>query len=335
MYRVFYISYFFLLLSCQRDESGTQLCSMSITPSLSTIILTKNLINGDNIQSKHIGIHITDTAGNALYCNQADYNNILLSYNDSWVMSYTVYLSPSPAKVFAYYPYSDIADDLSGTGLTATRLLNIPATQIMTNQVDYLWTAQDKTISEGNSNINNINANVAIKMNHSLAQVAFVIYKEGYTGYGALTQIQIKDNSPTPCLKIKKNITNDLRMRLADGVVVGGETSSTLIITGITNTIDLVSDPGTSKDSLNGLKNGYMLIAPVLIADQTNVQFIFTIDGTDYSASLGSGTLNWQQGNLYIYKGKLTKSKLLITGVTVTPWSSNSDIDLTTEGGIQ
>jgi hypothetical protein len=336
MKKIIYLIFVLLFLSCNKehDENG-KLVPMNIFPSISAKA-TKTLVDESNIISQQIGIQVTNSVGSEFYDAQASYNNILLSNTGLWTLDSTVYLSNSSAKIFAYSPYSLAAGDLTGVGSSetpVTRLLNIPASLPMENQIDYLWAAQEKTTFDGSTNINNSSANVTLKMNHSLAQIAFVIYKENYKGNGIISRIKIKDNSISPGLRMNKNGENDLRMRLLDGAITGGQTSSELSVTEIYKTISLTTDPGIDPEILSNYISGYLLVVPTSIAEQTNMQFIFTIDGDDYSVSLGEGILNWQQGNQYIYKVKLAANKLIITGLSVTSWMSNCNIDLPTEGG--
>jgi hypothetical protein len=225
MPKIIYVLFVLLVFSCRKEHyENVSLVPMNILPSLS-VKTTKTLIDESNINSQQIGLQITNSAGNEFYDNQTSYNNILLSNTGSWTLATTVYLSNSSAKIFAYSPYSSNSGDLTGVGSSDTpvaRLLNIPSNQPMANQVDYLWAAQDRTTYDGLANINNSNANVTLKMNHSLAQVAFVIYKDNYNGEGRLSQIKIIDNSIEPSFRISKIFNNDLIMNLPDGLISGG-----------------------------------------------------------------------------------------------------------------
>lgn len=296
---------------------------LSIIPSLS-LETTKALVGDTNIQFQQIGVHISNSAGTALYDNQSGNNNIKLSYGTSWDMASSVYMSSSLAKIFAYCPYSATAGDLTGTGATAARLLNIPVVQVQANQTDYLWAAQDKTTPTGSTNINNDNPSVTLKLGHSLTQISFVIWKENFTGAGLLSQIEIRDNSTSSNLVVNSTGTNDLKMKLADGTITGGQSSLSLTVTGVNSTISLTSDPETDTETLKNNVNAYLLLVPATIADKTKIQFSFTIDGNIYPATLeGTGSVSWLQGNQYIYKVKLSGTALAITGVTVTEWTRN------------
>jgi len=322
----FFTSFLVLTASCTKNPDIAEKVPLDITPSIS-ITETKALVNTDNIQSMQIGVHISNAAGDALYDNQTGNNNILLSHAGTWGLASSVYLSSSLAKIFAYYPYSSTASDLTGTGATVARLLNIPATQVMANQVDYLWAAQDKTDPAGSTKINNENNIVTLKLNHSLAQVAFVVWKENFSGAGVISEIEIKDNTGAGSnLKINKTGTNDLKMALADGAISGGEASPTLSVTGINSTISLTADPDPTNTpaTLNSNINAHILVVPTSITDKTNIQFTFTIDSKNYPVTLSGATpLSFIKGSQYIYKVKLSGTALTITGVTVAEWARN------------
>jgi hypothetical protein len=311
---------------CMKDTNVNpeEKVPLSLTPSIS-IEATKALIDYTNIESQQIGIHVSNASGDALYDNQAGNNNISLSFGTSWNLGNTVYLSASKAKIFAYSPYSATAGDLTGTGATTERLLDIPASQIMNNQTDYLWAAQDKTTPAGSTDISNENASVELKLNHSLAQVAFVVWKENFFGEGVISQITITDNTIPSNLKINKAAPNDLKMKLADGTITGGQSSQTLAVTCIGSTISLNSDPETTDPvTLNNLVNAYVLLVPATIDDKSKIQFTFKIDSKDYIVSLAGATqISFAQGNQYIYSVKLSGTALNITGVTVTEWNRN------------
>lgn len=314
------------------NEYHSQRVSLNINPT--TLLPGKAIVDGETVVGKQIGIQVTNSDGSSVF--QTGCENLLLSNNlGVWGLNKIVYVSSSSIKLYAYYPYSATAGDFTGTGATSSRLLNVPAAQAMINQTDYLWAAQDKTTPAGSTNINNINPSVTLKLNHSLAQIAFVVWKESYTGAGVISQIEIKDNSTTLNLKINKAVTNDLKMKLADGTITGGQTSPTIAISGVGSTISLTSDPGADTETLKNSVNAYLLLVPTTIADKTKVQFTFTIDGNTFPATLeGTGSVSWQQGNQYIYKIKVYRNTLSIASVSVTPWSTNSSVTIPVEGGI-
>lgn len=241
-----------------------------------------------------------------------------------WTMGTQVYLSSNPAKIYAYCPYS--ASNFSGTGTSAALLLNIPATQTMSDQIDYLYAAQDKTTYGGTDNISNSKPSVTLTMNHALAQIAFVFYKDNFSGTGNLSAIAIADGTATSNLKINKSVTNDLSMGLATGAITGGEASPTISVTSVGKTISRTADPDPTNTpaTLKTLVDAWALVVPTTISDPSKITFKFTIDSKDYSVSLPSGSaLTWAMGSQFIYKVKLSGTAASIQSVTVAPWTSS------------
>jgi hypothetical protein len=297
---------------------------VSISPVM-TLEETKALLDNTNITGERVRVQVAKGDGSVAYNIDGD-SKITLTYSDpNWVLSTMVYLSSDNAKLYAYCPCpADPTTVESGSYSSLKRSLNIPATVALSSQVDYLWAYQAKTVSEGANDINNANATVSLKLNHALTQVAFVIYRDNFTGVGSFTALKIKDNSVTPGLIINKSGENDLAVAMANGAITGGETTSEITVNTIGNTITENSDPGVDPAVLKTKVNGYALLAPVTIADITKVQFTFTIDSRDYSVSLtGGGGVTWSAGQQYIYKVKLSGTQMVIESVTVTPWTSN------------
>ncbi len=315
-----YISFFLLLVSCRKENGSESPASpLEITPSVTPV--TKALVDGSNITGQQIGVQITNEAGTAIY--QTGCENLALTYSSSWSLATTVNLTSAHAKIYAYAPYSATAGDFTGIGEASVRKMDIDARQLMSSQTDYLWAAQSTTTSNGSTSITGSNTTVALTMSHSLAQVAFVIYKEFYPAAGNISQIEIKDYSNSSFI-VNKTGTNDLRMNIADGSISGGQASPFLMVSNVGSAISLLSDPGNDQATLDGLKNGYFLMVPVTIPDQTKLRFIFTIDGDTYSVPTGgTGSLNWQKGNQYIYTLKLSGTALSLSGVSVAPWGTN------------
>ncbi len=330
---LFSILSIFLFLACHKEDAlPVSPIPLSITPSV--IPSTKAIVDNSTITNQTIGVQITNASGNALY--QSGIDNIALSYNNSsWKMASLISLTSSPAKIYAYSPYSSTPGNFSGTGETSSLLLNIPGSQDMNAQTDYLWSAQDKTTPDGNNSITISNTSVNLKMNHSLAQIAFVIYKDNYPYTGSISNIEI-ENTTTSCFYINKSASNDLKMSIPTGSITGGSTTSSIVASNVGSTINLTADPGNSAATLDGLKNGYLLLVPVTIADQSKIRFKFTIDGNTYSIPTGgTGSLSWIKGNQYIYKIKISNTKgLTIESLTVTSWT-DSDSPLYTEQGKQ
>jgi len=309
-----------IILSCSKENSlNTQKSILRISPA--TNLQTKALIDDDNISSQQIGIQITNSDGSQLYSNNNEYNNLRLlrpEITGPWIFddgnnnTTDVLLSGDNAKIFAYYPYSPTL--LSGTGEAASLKLDIPRQQTSGYVSDYLWSSQSTTIPSGANPINAGNSVVQIKLNHSLALVAFVIYKDEYNGAGNISKMDFKCASGN-LFKVNKEISNDLKMNLSDGTISGGDLVSQITITDINKTL-LNSDPGENPDTLFKYSNIQFLLAPVTFPGKGDIQFSIEIDGITYNAAFsGADPLQMREGNVYAFKAKLSPKMLTITGV--------------------
>ena len=315
-----------LLSGCTKNRflSTERIAPISLTPNFASPA-TKALISDANIQDETIRVHVSKSDGSSSYSLGGSKYKLTHS-GLNWALSNLLYLSAENAKVYAYAPTpAEPLDVETGEYNTLKRRLDIPASAIMTNQVDYLWCFQDKTVAGGAIDINSTTPSVALTMKHALAQVAFVIYGENYNGTGTINTVKITDNTASPAFIKMKDVANDLFMNVIDGTITGGETTTEIAATAINNTI-LTSAPSADIAELKTNVNGYLLLVPVSIADKTKVQFTFNIDGKDYNVSLmGAGGINWVAGQQYIYTVKLSGTQMNIISVTVTPWASSHE----------
>ncbi len=285
---------------CSKSEINRGCCSvpLSIVPTINPEEATVAHLD-DYIGSLNIGVQVTNFIGTVLY--YPDTKNIELSKSETWNLSKTVCISCLKAKIYAYSPFSAIESDLTGTGETAQILLNIPGNQEMRDQVDYLYASQDKHLPVGGSDIININPDVTLRLNHALALVSFVIYKDNYSGAGVLTQFEIK-NTVSTNLRINKSGGNDLKMSLSDGTITGGENTASIFISSVDNIITETKDPGTNEETLKAKINGYAYVIPASFAHKEDMQFVFMIDNQAVTVSLtGVDVLEWEKGKQYIY----------------------------------
>ncbi|MHC1780895.1 MAG: fimbrillin family protein [Bacteroidales bacterium] len=292
---------------------------------------TKVAVTNANIAACQIGVHVTNSDGSALYNNKTEYNNILLKNTGSWIFDngsgteLRVILYAANAKVYAYYPYPG---SISGIGPLCNLSMDVPIENSFASMADYLWASQSTTIPTGGNPINANNPTVTLNLNHAMSQFAFVFYKEGYVGSAILNRITIIDNSSPANLKVNKSGTNDLKMRLSDGLITGGETSFFTNVININSTITLETDPGTEPTVLNNYINGYIFLIPVNIPDRNKLEAVIRIDGVDYTISIpGTGAINLLPGTKYIFKGKLMPRGILaIESVSVTNWSEGGEV---------
>ena len=314
---------------CTKENSTEEpkTAMLSIYPSLRELN-TKSLIDNSNIKNEKIRVHVANKSNAALsYILNGD-TRYTLDYDtdiNQWALSDKLYLNQDDAIIYAYAPCpADPATVETGSYSSLVMSLDVPATRIMDAQIDYLYCAQDEKKQGEGLPINSSNSAVTLTMDHALTQVAFVFYKDKFSGAGALSSIKIIDNSASPGFRANKSIGNDLAMSVADGLITGGDATAEVGVTNVGKTISLDTPPPGDVDELKAMIDAYILLVPtVAIDNKTDVQFIFKIDTKDYTVTLsGADGINWIKGMQYIYTVKMRGSELTIEGVSVTPWTS-------------
>jgi hypothetical protein len=308
---------------CMKDDFVTydRSALLSLTPVVNKGEAT---ISHDEIYLNlfRIGIQVTNSDGTELYYPYT--NNLLLSNSGKWELSKPVCLTEIFAKIYAYYPYTPGDDKISGTGETAIVRLDIPKDQAMALQTDYMYSSQSTDMASGENKIYYAFPRVTLELNHALSLISFVIYKDDYSGNGELSDIEISDISVLPGLTINPSGLEILSMRLADGLIVNGDPSSSIAVSAVENSITETVDPGVDEEQLKTMVNGYMYVIPATFPSKGDVQFSLTIDGKKYTIThTGEGELTWIKGIQYVYKLRLTQTALTITGVIITDWDVN------------
>jgi uncharacterized protein (TIGR02145 family) len=286
--------------------------------------MTKSLVDDSNVSTKEIGIQITDITGTQLYDGNSQYTNLRLTkpatswvFDDGAGVPSEVIVKADNAKIYAYYPFTSDPTLFTGTGESAVLMADIPQSHSNGYVQDYLWSAQDKTLPTGGVSINSSASSVQLKLNHTLAMLAFVFYKSGYDDSGNITAMEMKSLSADNIFRVNKTGINDLRMKLSNGVFEGGTMVPSLNLTDINSTITLTADPGGDLQTLFDNRNFHMLLVPASISAREDLEFSFDIDGSNYKVVFpGSGALNMVAGNIYIITAKLSPKSLSITGVT-------------------
>lgn len=313
---------------CTKENSTkeSKTAQLSISPSLRQLN-TKALIDNSNITSQMIRVQVAKEAdGSASYLSgDAKYTLSYDAGNTRWVLSDKLYLTQDFAKIYAYAPCPvDPSTVETGSYSGLERSLDVPAAPNMAAQIDYLYCNQGATAQGGPIKINSANSAVNLTLDHALTQVAFVFYKENFSGDGELSSVKIKDNSGSNAFRVNKSSDNDLKMSVANGAITGGEATGEVSAIGVGKTITRYGSPGENVDDLKTMIDAYILLVPtVTIANKTDVEFIFNIDTKDYAVTLsGADGINWERGKQYIYTVKMQGSELTIDGVSVTPWTS-------------
>ncbi len=300
-----------LAISCTKNETdpGYLPVPLSIVPMMNKDETTITHLDS-YIELYQFGIQVTNPSGTELYT--PNLKSVKLFKSDTWVLSPPVPIYCPKAKIYGYSPYSAIESDLTGIGERAQLLLDIPKSQVMREQIDYLYASQDKTLPQGTNDIFYWYPNVTLAFNHALALVSIKINKGNYNGAGVLTQLEIKDNSALSNLTANTSGNNNLKMNLANGAVTGGEAATFIAITGIGNTI-------TESAQIYC----YAYVVPATFDNMSNVQFILTIDNQLFTTSLQTTEiLTWAKGKQYIYEIELSTTSFTIIGVTISDWAT-------------
>jgi len=316
-----------VVISCTKSNPQTidpNSTELKIYPNITQSASTKALYDNNTIKTSTICVQVSKSDGSTDYTTNNKYTLLYNVGSTKWELSTPLMLTNDNANVYAYAP----ADDTKETGIYGSlkRKLDIPSTQAMASQVDYLWAFQNKTVDGGANPINFSNSGVQLKLKHALAQIAIVMYKDNFPGACLLSTFKINDASSS--LKVKN--TTDLLLNVADGSVTGGDATSSITIDNVSKTISRTTDPSPTNnpDELVNIVDAYTLVVPTNIADKTNVSFTFTIDAVDYSVTLPAGAVNWQAGKQYFYKVKLSGRALTIDGVVVADWDKVMGDDL-------
>ncbi|PKP41525.1 MAG: hypothetical protein CVT93_07980 [Bacteroidetes bacterium HGW-Bacteroidetes-10] len=321
-----YILMAFVLIiaaGCVKDNfiSYDRSALLSLTP---TVNKNEATISHDEsfINNFKIGIQVTNSEGTELYYSYT--KNLSLSYGDKWNLSKPVCLTEIYAKIYAYYPFAESDESISGTGESAVVNLDIPKDQVMALQTDYMYASQSTFLPTGGGPIYYANPHVTLELNHALSLISFVIYKEDYIGAGELSNIEISDESTISGLTVNSAGTEKISMRLSDGKIINGNSSSEISVNSVENSITETVDPGLNEEQLKTMVNGYMYVVPSVFEERSNVQFELKIDNKIYTIThTGEGELTWAKGFQYIYKLRLTNTALTIMGIIITDWDVN------------
>jgi len=313
----------FVAAGCMKDNYVTydRSALLSITPVVNkeeaTISHNESFINNFKI-----GIQVTNSQGSELYYPYT--KNLLLSHSDKWMLSKPVCLTELYAKIYAYYPFTESENNISGIGETAVVNLDIPKDQAMALQTDYMYASQSTYHPSVDGQIDYANPHVTLELNHALSLISFVIYKDDYNGAGELSNIEISDESIASGLTINSAGPQKIGMRLADGKIIFGDATTDISVSSVENSITETIDPGVDEVQLKTMVNGYMYVVPSTFPDRSNVQFSLKIDNKLYTIShTGEGELKWNKGYQYIYKLRLTNTALTIMGIIITDWDVN------------
>ncbi len=261
----------FLIAGCRKNEflSDERYALLSIIPVVNIDEVTIAYKEGYTNLFK-VGIQVTNSSGTDLYFPYT--KNLLLSNSDKWILSKPVCLSVKEAKIYAYYPYNESDENITGTGETAKVYLDIPKDQAMASQIDYMYASQSTSLPHGGEVISYLTPGVTLELNHALSLISFVIFKENFDGPCILSNIEISDFTNSSGLIISPLSGERLCMNLADGNFTNGYHSSSISVNTIGNSIIETIDPGVDEVILKTMVNGYMYVVPTFFLNQNLLQ---------------------------------------------------------------
>lgn len=278
-----------ILTGCQKENNYTTEKNpepLNITTNIAGQVQTRATIasfpNGAKlglfITSGNIGSNYNGVAANANVCTTLS--------GSSWRLEKPVYLSPAPATVFAYYPYSSSVN----SGQT------VPVEHI--SQTDYLYGSH----TPGQSAINSSNPTVNLTMNHALSLIRFNFSKTNYTGSGIVTKIEIANKAG------KTILYSAGKMNIQTGAITPTVSQNQPVVITVPATIPM---------------NISILVLPVTTATSSSgdIQFHFTIDNKIYTYNVPAST-KWEQGKVNTYTVTLSGTELNVGNVIIKDWGT-------------
>ncbi len=306
---------------------------ISMEPSTKAIIAGESFSNDDEV-----GVQVLKSSDGTIYESGA-LTNVKFSVSDgNWSTDTPFYLTNTTGKIYGYFPYVDrttLGGAETNNEIFTTIPASLPATLTTGNETDFMYATP---ITDEGSLVSNSRSSASLTMNHAMAQISFLVYKENYPGAGSFTAFTIEDVNPlmTQYVIVNKTVDNDLAMNIINGEVTGGEAgviSRTLAVARtleVATTVPLFpSDVALTLRSQVAAKGTTTLVVPKGPIASGNVKFGFTVDGKSYYVNNGA-EVTWEAGKQYIYKVKLSGTALVISSVTITDWQPivGEDIDI-------
>ncbi|MBP1631142.1 MAG: hypothetical protein H6Q15_2035 [Bacteroidetes bacterium] len=318
----------FVFLSCEKQDNMENVhkrVPLSVKAGISIEPTTKAIVSGTTFpDGTKIGVQVLKNSDGNTYETGA-LTNIEFTYasaNTSWSSSSGFNLSNTTGKVYAYHPY---ASQGTNYALFNTIPATLPSEEENGNDTDYMYATPIIEADKLVSNATGKNS-ASLTMNHALAQISFVVYKENYPGSGSFTQFKIEDAAATNWIILSKAVDDDLIMNITSGAITGGAKgilTRNLSIPCILST----TPPSADVNVLRTQVNATALVAPTSAIGAGEIKFTFTVDGKSSTAS-NTSSVTWERGKQYIYKVKLSGTGLSISSVTVTDWTPSAGDDI-------
>ncbi len=289
---------------------------------------TKSIIYEDRFpEGAGIGVQLLKLTDGTAYSAKT---NVMFTSDGAgnWSSAENYILNPLKAKVYGYYPYMSLTDN---TLPFSTIPVSITAKAGYNSDTDYMFATPVE--SEANA-VYNANNTISLHMNHALAQISMLVYKENYNGDGNLTDFFIEDVTPGTGHILVNTDPVDFTMNITNGSITGGiegvieRNLSTPLVIG-----QATADPKFPSDDLTELKAQVLakgvstMVVPTSTIGASEIKFSFVIDGNRYSVN-NISSITWERGEQYIYTIKLSGTSLTISQVTIAQWESELADDL-------
>ena len=283
---------------------------------------------------------------------------------DGWTVDGNnhIYLTSEVATIYAVSPSSVVASAPSSVSATSTVNIGtfageennidtdnknlITAAQSATNDIniapgetDYLYAGGTPPTANNGKGSDPQSTSVDLTMDHALAMVSFRVYKgANYKGDGHLTKIQMKNATGSSSWRLQQAASGgNATMQIGDGTIDLGSSPQDITYTRFIHQTRTDEASGgkycelkakaTGSDTTPSVPAFGILLYPIAASNETttDIEIIFTVDGTDYTVSLGKETKQeWAKGTNSIYEAILDGEELSLGSVTITQWQSTT-----------
>lgn len=263
-----------LITSCEEEHGKASSLAINANVGETTRASKLNFIPGDEI-----GIFVKNTEdGNYNDCDCSFNNKSTLS--TEWLLKENIQLTKKVGTVYAYYPYSSEVSDIKQVPISSS------------SQTDYLFSVP--------ASVNSDSPVATLRMQHALSLVKFVIKKDGYSGEGHITEINLKNIGLSGSLNV---MTGDIVTK-----TTGNEKYEAVFILNESTPLAI------------GL-----IAFPQVVSSTTA---LITIDGDQYSYKLAPS--NWEKGKEITYTLKINQTEktfISIGSATIDEWGSGGDYE--------
>lgn len=212
--------------------------------------------------------------------------NIKAQYDNGWKSASAMPLSGEPARIYAYYPF------VAGATAKAVPVLTDGKTPV-------LYGSADKNAS--------LNDNAAsIKMGHALSVVGFNFVKKDYYGAGRLEKVEILNGPGKAVLASRGTLdctTGIITPIPEDTAKVVKDCKLTQYDEYSNIRLGLLKFPlirSIAEDIPGKGNTQYLRVLPMVVKNDGDIIYRFTIDGVAYTCPVKAG-IEWKQGETHIY----------------------------------